>query len=91
MRPEDIETVLGKGSMSVERAIELQLRRLHSSFTASSLTVEELQRIRQIAAERARDIIAGRPWESVDALARIDGIGPATLRDIHTQGVACMP
>ncbi|MEX0730376.1 MAG: endonuclease/exonuclease/phosphatase family protein [Aquisalimonadaceae bacterium] len=53
--------------------------------------VEELQQIQHIAAERARDIVAGRPWDSVDALARIDGIGPARLRDIHAQGVACVP
>jgi hypothetical protein len=32
-----------------------------------------------------------RPFSSVSAMDRINGIGPARLADIKAQGVACVP
>ena len=37
---------------------------------------------------RAEDIVAGRPWHSVDDLLRIDGIGQVRLAEIKSQGLA---
>jgi beta-lactamase superfamily II metal-dependent hydrolase len=52
--------------------------------------LDDLQQIRHIGAERAREIVAGRPWETVSELTRIGGIGPARLDDILREGLACV-
>lgn len=56
----------------------------------NTASLEELQLIIHIGPVRAQAIIDGRPWESVDDLDRISGIGPARLADIKAQGVACV-
>ena len=52
---------------------------------------EELRRIIHIDEVRADELIRRRPFRSVDQLTRIPGIGPARLRDIKEQGLACVP
>jgi competence protein ComEC len=42
-----------------------------------------------IGPERAQQLFQLRPFRSVSSMVRIDGIGPARLRDIIDQGVAC--
>lgn len=54
---------------------------------------EDLQRIVHIGPERAEEIIrlrAQRRFNSVDDLTRVNGIGPARVRDIKDQGLACV-
>lgn len=55
----------------------------------NSATAEELETIIHIGPERANDIISLRPFNSVDSLTRVSGIGPATLDDIKAEGIAC--
>jgi competence protein ComEC len=50
-----------------------------------------LQLIIHIGPDRAQQILNLRPFSSVDAMTRINGIGDARLRDIKAQGVACVP
>jgi len=50
-------------------------------------TLEELQYIIHIGPERARQIIRLRPFESIDDLIRVDGIGPARLEAIKRQNI----
>ncbi len=50
-------------------------------------TLEELLKIIHIGPERAGQIIRLRPFESVDDLIRVDGIGPARLEDIKRQNI----
>ena len=50
-----------------------------------------LEAITHIGPERAEAVVEGRPWESVQELDQIDGIGPARLEDIERQGEACVP
>jgi endonuclease YncB( thermonuclease family) len=38
----------------------------------------------------AQRIIEGRPWRSVDELVRLSGIGPTTVEDVRSQGLACV-
>lgn len=57
----------------------------------NSAGFEELQLIIHIGPERAQEMLAIRPFSSVDAMERIDGIGPARLADINAEGVACVP
>lgn len=51
---------------------------------------DELQRIHQIGEVRADELVALRPFASVRALDRINGIGSARLDEIIDQGVACV-
>jgi len=53
-------------------------------------SLEQLQTIRHIGPERAREIISRRPWGSPQELTRIAGIGPARLADILAEGRACV-
>jgi len=53
--------------------------------------IEELIRIVHIGTERAQQIVQLRPFRSVEELDRVHGIGPARLRDIKAQGLACVP
>jgi competence protein ComEC len=51
---------------------------------------DELERIHQIGADRAEQIIQLRPFSDVRAMDRISGIGAARLDEIIAQGVACV-
>lgn len=53
-------------------------------------SIEELQAITHIGEARAELLIQARPYNSVDDLSKINGIGPARLDDIKAQGVACV-
>lgn len=44
---------------------------------------EELQTVPGIGPARAAQIVAGRPWESVDALDKIQGIGPNQIENMR--------
>jgi len=55
----------------------------------NTASFEEVGRIEHIGPDRAADLICLRPYTSVDQLERINGIGPARIRDIKAQGIAC--
>ena len=57
----------------------------------NSAGFESLQLIIHIGPVRAQEMLAIRPFSSVDAMDRIDGIGPARLADIKAEGIACVP
>lgn len=50
----------------------------------------ELTAIVHIGGARARAIIEQRPFGSLDDLGRVSGIGPARLKEIKEQGIACV-
>lgn len=52
-------------------------------------TLEELQQIMHIGIERAALVIEQRPYQSIDQLSKVNGIGPARIQDIKAQGIAC--
>lgn len=56
----------------------------------NSAPLEDLQRIVHIGPERAAEIIAKRPFGSVDDLTRVSGIAAGRLADIKAQGLACV-
>jgi competence protein ComEC len=58
------------------------------SVDINTATAGELEKIIHIGPERAAQIIRLRPFESVDDLIRVDGIGPGRLRDIKRQNIA---
>ncbi|WP_245830945.1 MBL fold metallo-hydrolase [Sediminibacillus massiliensis] len=51
---------------------------------------EDLQEIIHIGPARAEDLIDLRPYDSVDDLSRIDGIGPVRMADIKAEEIACI-
>ena len=55
----------------------------------NSANEAEVQRIIHIGPARSKDLIQLRPYQSVDDLNKIKGIGPARIADILTQGIAC--
>lgn len=54
----------------------------------NTASVQELMKIIHIGETRAYQIISLRPFYSLDDLAKINGIGPKSLEDIKTQGLA---
>ncbi|WP_246231685.1 MBL fold metallo-hydrolase [Sporosarcina jiandibaonis] len=51
---------------------------------------KDVQRIKHIGPATAFELIKMRPYHSVDELVKINGIGPARLKDIKEQGIACI-
>lgn len=51
---------------------------------------EEVQQITHIGATLASELIKLRPYDSIDELIDINGIGDARLKDIKEQGIACL-
>jgi competence protein ComEC len=51
---------------------------------------EELVQIIHIGGHRAGQILQMRPFNSVDDLTRVNGIGPSRLQDIKNQGLVCV-
>ena len=49
----------------------------------NSASFAELDAVPYLTPEAARGIIAGRPFETVDELVRVDGIGEKTLAKIR--------
>lgn len=60
-----------------------------SCVNINSASEVEVQRIIHIGPARSQDLIQLRPYQSVDDLSKIKGIGPARIADILTQGIAC--
>eukprot|EP00130_Batrachochytrium_dendrobatidis_P008616 XP_006683491.1 hypothetical protein BATDEDRAFT_93250 [Batrachochytrium dendrobatidis JAM81] len=61
-----------------------------SCININQASIEEVQGIIHIGPERAQDLINLRPYDSVDDLNRIKGIGPARIADIKNEGIACV-
>lgn len=51
---------------------------------------EEIEKIIHIGPERAEEVIRLRPFDSIEDLKRINGLGPARLKDIIEEGLACV-
>jgi len=68
---------------------EIQPVSSSSCVNINSASEVELQRIIHIGPARSQELIQLRPYQSVDDLSNIKGIGPARIADILTQGIAC--
>jgi len=56
----------------------------------NSAPAEELDKIINVGPTIAEKIIEGRPFDSVDGLIDIRGIGNTTLNEIKQEGLACV-
>ena len=61
-----------------------------SCIDINTAPLEQLKEIVHIGPERAQDLIQLRPFNSIEDLSRIDGIGPSRLNDILSEGKACV-
>jgi competence protein ComEA len=50
-------------------------------------SIEKLETLPGIGPETAKAIIKGRPYESLEDLARVKGIGPATIEKIREKAI----
>ncbi|MGM8215947.1 MBL fold metallo-hydrolase [Bacillaceae bacterium W0354] len=56
----------------------------------NTASFEELQRIKHVGPDRAQQIIDLRPFNSVNGLTRVKGIGDGRLKDIKAENLACV-
>ena len=55
--------------------------------TASRESLKEIVHINEV---RVDDLINSRPFESIEELTRVDGIGSVRLEEIKEQGLVCL-
>lgn len=60
-----------------------------SCIDLNTASITELTDIIHIGEARAKKIIEGRPWSSIDELVKIGGMAAGRLQDIQEQGYVC--
>lgn len=80
----------GSSSNDLETNSSEQSPSNESCVNINTASYDEVQQIIHIGPERAQDLIDLRPFSSVSDLDRIKGIGPARIKDIEAQGLACV-
>jgi len=61
-----------------------------SQVNINTASAEELDRIKWVGPSTATNIINSRPFESLDDLLNVYGIGEIKLQDIKAEGIACV-
>lgn len=69
---------------------DTDIRTTEGCVNINTATSGEVEQIIHIGPERAEDLIEQRPYQSVDDLSKIKGIGPARIEDIKEEGLACV-
>lgn len=78
-----------KKSSSSTEANETKKTSSGNCIDINSASLDEVQEIIHIGPARAEQLIDLRPFNSVDDLKRISGIGDARIADIKAEGIAC--
>src|SRR5699024_3398212 len=73
-----------------EEQAEMDTQITNSCVDINQASIDEVQHIIHIGPDRAQILIDLRPFNTVDDLSRIKGIGPARIADIKSEGLACV-
>lgn len=68
-----------------------ELQALQQPVDLNRASIEELQSLPRIGPALARRIVEGRPYDDVDALTRVRGIGPATVARLRSRAFVRSP
>ncbi|MBM6615573.1 MBL fold metallo-hydrolase [Desemzia sp. RIT804] len=82
------ESIENTASTQTTAKEENHSAKLPGSIDINTASYEELLEIVHIGPERAEEIMALRPFETVEALSQVNGIGSARLEDILVEGKA---
>jgi competence ComEA-like helix-hairpin-helix protein len=63
---------------------------LPGQININTASLVKLQEIEQIGPTRARELVNLRPFDSIEDLDRVPGIGASTIARIKAQGLACV-
>lgn len=88
--PKNTGTTNATEPESEETKPKKETTQTNSCIDINQASIEEVQNIIHIGPERAQLLIDLRPFDSVDDLDRIKGIGPARITDIQDEGAACV-
>jgi competence ComEA-like helix-hairpin-helix protein len=83
------------GIIFISLFIIIQLQAIYANCSEGQINIntaskEELDKITQIGLARAEQIIQSRPFNSIEDLIDISGIGNITLSKIKEEGLACV-
>jgi competence ComEA-like helix-hairpin-helix protein len=53
-------------------------------------SLEDLQKLQGIGPSKSQGIVDSRPFNNIDELIKVKGIGEVTLENIKNQGIACV-
>ena len=85
LRKVEKSTILKQTKIKTESNSEkIKVKDFHQLVTINTATREELEGIKGIGPVIAGRIIAGRPYERVDELIRVKGIGPKKLKRLRS-------
>ena len=52
-------------------------------------TVDQLAELPNVGSVRAEQIISKRPWDGINELTRVRGLGEASVQEIQNSGLLC--
>lgn len=90
MSPESTESTDRKENVDEKKQPEKDTAGTNHCLDINQASLEEVQQIIHIGPERAQSLMKLRPFDSVDDLDQIKGIGPASIVDIKDEGLACV-
>jgi competence protein ComEC len=86
---EEAEEAGSDENMSSEQSGNNETASPEDCIDINSASIEELQQIHEVGAVRAGDIKDMRPFNDVEDLERVNGIGEVRLEEITSEGLAC--
>ncbi|WP_226035262.1 MBL fold metallo-hydrolase [Aquibacillus saliphilus] len=88
--PSSNKNTTGSDSTGKQDSTSKKPESTNSCIDVNSATVEQVQEITHIGPARAEEMLVLRPYDSVNDLAQINGIGSARIEEIKSEGLACI-
>ena len=82
--------VLGDDAVRTDQASSRRIEATPAAcINLNRASLEALDRLAHVGPSRARDIVAGRPWQHIEDLTRVSGLSAARVADIAGNGSVC--